>query len=185
MFICAIQIRIQPGPVRLAAFFLNFFCIQSSSAKLVSKMGRNEFSQAIHHNSSGGGPKHRRGVWTWIGISALILIPTLVIIGEVMIHHAGPILKSRVTETLSTRFDSRVELDTLDVSVLRGLEVSGDHLRIYPPDSVVAAGANQPLIALEHFSFHSGLIGLFFKPMHVREVKVTGLHIKIPPREMR
>lgn len=88
-------------------------------------------------------------------------------------------------ETLSTRFDSRVELDTLNVSVLRGLEVSGDGLRIYPPNSVVAAGAKQPLIAIEHFSFHSGLIGLFVKPTHVRTAQVTGLQINIPPREMR
>src|SRR5205823_9937366 len=105
--------------------------------------------------------------------------------GEVVIHNAGPILKGRVIETLSTRFNSRVELDGLNVSVLRGLEVSGDRLRIYPPEDVVAAGVKQPLIALEHFSFHSGLVGLFFKPMHVDAVRVTGLQINIPPREMR
>jgi hypothetical protein len=109
----------------------------------------------------------------------------LVVVGGVMIHYAGPILKGRVAETLSTRFDSRVELDTLNVSVLQGLEVSGDRLRIYPPDSVVAAGAKQPLIALKHFSFHSGLIGLFLKPTRVGTVRVTGLEINIPPREMR
>jgi hypothetical protein len=108
-----------------------------------------------------------------------------VIIAEVVIHHAGPILKGRVEETLSTRFHSRVELDELNVSVVRGLEVSGDRLRIYPPEPVMAAGATKPLIAVDHFSFHSGLIGLFFKPMHVRAVKVTGLQINIPPREMR
>ena len=81
--------------------------------------------------------------------------------------------------------NGRVELDSLNVSVLRGLEVSGDRLRIYPPDAVVAAGASQPLIALDHFSFHSGLIGLFVEPTHVRMVQVNGLQINIPPREMR
>ena len=97
-----------------------------------------------------------------------MIVGALAIIGEVMLHRAGPILKGRVTETLSTRFNSRVELDTLNVSGLRGLEVSGDHLRIYPPDNVVAAGARQLLIALEHFSFHSGVLGLFIKPMQCR-----------------
>jgi hypothetical protein len=109
----------------------------------------------------------------------------LVVIAELMIHRAGPILKRRVTETLSSRFNGRVELDSLNVSVLRGLEVSGDRLRIYPPDIVVAAGAAQPLIALEHFSFHSGLMGLFVEPMHVGVVQATGLQINIAPREMR
>jgi hypothetical protein len=109
----------------------------------------------------------------------------LVVVGGVTIHYAGPILKGRVTETLSARFDSHVELDILNVSVLRGLEVSGDGLRIYPPDTVVAAGAKQPLIAIKHFSFHTPLMGLFLKPTRVGAVGVTGLEINIPPREMR
>jgi hypothetical protein len=121
----------------------------------------------------------------WVGISLFAAAVALVIIGGVMIHYAGPILKGRVTETLSTRFKSHVELDTLNVSVLRGLEVSGDGLRIYPPKKVVAAGAKQPLIAVKHFSFHSALIGLFLKPTRVGVVRVTGLEINIPPREMR
>ena len=129
--------------------------------------------------------KSRRRVWKWVFISLAIAAATLVIVAEVMIHRAGPILKGRIKETLSTRFESRVELDTLDVSVVRGLEVSGDRLAIYPPDSVVAAGAKEPLIAVNHFSFHSGLLGLFFKPMHVSKVQVNGLEIDIPPREMR
>ncbi len=123
-------------------------------------------------------------MWAWIGISSVIAAVVLVIIGEVVIHHAGPILKGRVIETLSTRFNSRVELEDLNVSVLNGIEVSGDRLRIFPPDDIVAAGVTQPLMAVEHFSFHSGLLGLFFKPMHVDAVRVTGLEINIPPREM-
>jgi hypothetical protein len=133
---------------------------------------------------SEGTSKHRRPAWFWIGIISLILLLALVS-GEVVIHRAGPILKGRIQETLSTRFNSRVELESLNVSLLRGIQVSGDRLRIYPPDSVVAAGATQPLIAVGQFAFHSGLIGLFVKPMHVNKVHVTGLQINIPPKEMR
>lgn len=133
----------------------------------------------------GYGKKKRRGLWGWIAISALLAIIVLAVIGQIMIHRAGPILKGRVIETLSTRFQSRVEMDNFQVSLLRGLEVSGDGLRIYAPDEVVAAGATQPVIALKHFTFHSGLAGLFIKPMHVGTVHVTGLQVRIPPKEMR
>ncbi len=109
----------------------------------------------------------------------------IAVIGQIVLSRAGPILKGRIIETLSTRFNSRVELDTLNASLLRGIEVSGDRLRIYPPADVVAAGATLPLIAVEHFSFHSGVMGLFVKPMHVGSVEVSGLQIHIPPREMR
>ena len=109
----------------------------------------------------------------------------LVIIAEIVLRHAGPILKGRVIETLSTRFDSKVELDTLDVSLLHGLQVTGGGLRIYPPDDVIAAGATQPLIAVQHFDFRAGVMGLFIKPMHVSSVHVSGLDIHIPPKEYR
>ncbi|MCU1249814.1 MAG: hypothetical protein JWQ49_2843 [Edaphobacter sp.] len=115
----------------------------------------------------------------------LIAVVVLGVIGEVMVRRARPILKGRVIETLSTRFNSRVELDGFDVSLVKGLEVSGSGLRIFPEDEVVAAGATEPLIALGRFSFHANLAGLFVKPMHVGTVHVTGTAIHIPAREMR
>jgi hypothetical protein len=131
------------------------------------------------------GVSKRRRAWTWIVASLLIAVVVLGVIGEVMVRRAGPILKGRVIETLSTRFNSRVELDGFSVSLVKGFEVSGDGLRIFPQDEVVAAGATEPLIALGSFSFHANLAGLFVKPMHVGTVHVTGMSIHIPPREMR
>ncbi len=121
----------------------------------------------------------------WIALFVLVAIAVIAIVGEVVIGRAGPILKGRIEETLQTRFHSRVELGSVQVSVLRGLEVSGTGLRIFPPDSVVAAGAKDPLIDIAQFSFHAGIVGLFIKPMQVGRVYVSGLKISIPPREMR
>jgi hypothetical protein len=129
--------------------------------------------------------KRKRRVWKWIGIGTAIAVVALVVAGEIVIHNAGGILKGRITETLSARFHSRVEMGDLDVSVLRGLEVSGDSLRIYPTKEVMAAGVTEPLIAIRHFSFHSGILGLFFKPMRVGTVAVEGLRIDVPPRSKR
>jgi hypothetical protein len=131
------------------------------------------------------GISKRRRVWTWIVASLLIAVVVLGVVGEVMVHRAAPILKGRVIETLSTRFNSRVELDEFNVSLVKGLEVSGNGLRIFPQDEVVAAGATEPLISLGHFSFHADWTGLFAKPMHVGTVHVKGMAIHIPPREMR
>src|SRR5689334_5496968 len=116
--------------------------------------------------------RQRKRFWKWVGISVLIAIAGLFIIGEIVIRNAGPLLKGRVEETLSTRFNSRVELDSLNERMLRGLEISGSGLKIYPPASVVAAGDEPPLIAIKDFSFRAGLIGLFIKPTHVRLVNV-------------
>lgn len=129
-------------------------------------------------------PRHSR-FWPRLGLTLLIVLGILVVIAEVVLHKAEPILKGRVIETLSARFNSKVELDNLDVSLVRGLEVSGDGLRIYSTPDVVAAGATAPLIAIRHFYFHTGLLGLFIKPMHIAAVHVSGLDINIPPRNER
>jgi hypothetical protein len=118
----------------------------------------------------------------WIALAAVVV---LLVVGEVVLKKAEPILKGRVIETLSTRFNSHVELDDLQVSLVKGLAVSGKGLRIFAPDDVVAAGAKAPLIAVQEFDFHAGLIGLFLKPTHVRSVHVQGLAINIPPKSMR
>ncbi len=129
--------------------------------------------------------KRKRGVWGWVAVSLLVALIVLAVIGEVVVHRAAPILKGRVIETLSARFNSRVELDGFDVSVVKGLEVSGSGLRIFPEDEVVAAGAKKPLINLRRFSFHADWKGLFVNPMHVGTVHVTGMEIQVPPKEMR
>ncbi len=124
-------------------------------------------------------------MWAWIGFVALLCVIGLLVAGEVMVRRANPILKGRVIETLSTRFKARVELDGLDVSLMKGLEVTGTGLRIYPPDDAYTADATAPLISLGRFQFHAGLRDLFVKPMHVDVVHVSELSIHIPPKETR
>ena len=127
--------------------------------------------------------KHK--AWRWVIWIGLIAVLVLLVVGEVMLKRAEPILKGRVIETLSARFNSRVELDDLQVSLIKGLAVSGKGLRIYPPDDVVAAGAKDPLFSVRQFEFHAGLMRFFLKPTHVRTVHVQGLEINIPPKSMR
>lgn len=129
--------------------------------------------------------RKKRGVWGWIAVSLLLAVIVIAAAMELMLHRADPILRGRVIETLSTRFQSRVELSGFHVSILKGLEVSGDGLRIYPPDELIAAGASHPLIELGHFAFHANVSGLFRTPMHVGTVHVRQMTISVPPRELR
>jgi len=143
--------------------------------------GKDDFG--MHSNRTSAVPRKR--VWWWIGAGLLVCLLTLLVVGEVMVRRAGPILRGRVVETLQTRFHSRVELDYFDVSLLHGFAVTGSGLRIYSQDDVVTAGANDPLITVGQFEFHTPLRSLFVKPMHVGTVRVAGMTIRIPPRQER
>lgn len=131
------------------------------------------------------GAKRKRSAWRWIAALVAVFLVAILVAGEFTIKRASPILKSRILETLQARFNSRVELDALDVSLVQGLAVTGKGLRIYAPDDVVAAGATSPLVAMDNFRFHAPLRALWERPMHVGTVYVGGLQIHIPPSEVR
>ena len=96
-------------------------------------------------------------------------------------NRAEPVLRSRVIDTLSTRFDSRVSLGSFHVSVVRGFVAEGTDLRLYPKRFLT----DQPLIAIAKFSFHVSWASVLRTPMHVGLVQVEGLAINIPPKDER
>ena len=118
----------------------------------------------------------------WIVSVLGCLIVVALIGGGILLHHAAPILKAKVVETLSSRFDSRVQLDKFQVSLIDGLRVSGSGLRIFPHHLAI----NGPLIAVKSFSFRVlGWRQFFSTILVVHHVQVSGLSIHIPPKGQR
>ena len=110
-------------------------------------------------------PHRTRNRWL-IGLAAVVgvLLVALAITAEYVARHVGPILRSSVVATLSARFHSPVQLDSLDVSVAKGLEVQGRGLRIFylagptQPDLQQKQGmAAPPMLSVNSFSFRTSL----------------------------
>ena len=125
----------------------------------------------------------RHAPWKWIGIVALVLLVGAGVTGRLVIARAQPILRTRVIETLSNRFNSKVELANLNVSVVNGIEVSGNGLKIFgTTDPNPYEPGIQALIGVQEFRFQTSLLSLFRSPMHVETVYVKGLELNIPPK---
>jgi hypothetical protein len=121
-------------------------------------------------------------------ILAIVLLAVLafVIFLSILAHHARPLLRARVIETLSTRFHGRVDLADLDVSVYQGLMVSGKGLMIYgQTDPNIHLEGVQPLIGVDEFGFRVGVMSLLRSPMHVGTIYIKGLQLNIPPKQER
>jgi hypothetical protein len=125
------------------------------------------------------GQNHR--VWFWLVGSLLGIALLAVATFEILLHRAEPILRARVLSSLSTRFHSRVELGAFDVSLLRGFEVSGEDLAIYPYN----IASTTPTISVRHFAFRTGYASLIHSPLHIGHVEVEGLRIHLPPKNQR
>jgi hypothetical protein len=130
-------------------------------------------------------PRKLRKFWRWVIPAVLIGLLAPVVIVQIAIARAGPILKGRVIETLRARFGSDVQLDTLAVSVLHGVNVTGGGLRIFPAQEVMATGYRTPVITIGEFEFHATLSGLIFRPTRVGTVHVRQLSIHMPPSSLR
>jgi len=129
----------------------------------------------------------RRRLWTVLAFVLLGLGVTFFLTAQILLHRATPILRSRVINTLATRFDSRVELPELDISVWHGLEVTGKGLKLYPRALMTANDPDhdQPIFAVGQFSFHTEWWNLLRSPMHISEVSLSDLTIYRPNREQR
>ena len=126
--------------------------------------------------------KSRLGrVLVGVALVLLLIFAAVFTVIAVYFHRAEPILRARVVETLSTRFDSRVGLATFDVTVFHGFEVSGGGLKLYPKH----LDMQQPLFSVDKFSFRTGWRDLFRTPMHIGQVQISGLGINLPPKEQR
>jgi hypothetical protein len=117
----------------------------------------------------------------WIAIVFLILGVAGFIAVEVALHRAEPILRARVIETLSSRFDSHVELNHFHVYLLNGFQVSGSGLQIFPNQLQM----DKPLFAVDEFSFRTTWHDLLHDPMFVNKINLKSLQINMPPKDER
>jgi hypothetical protein len=123
--------------------------------------------------------------WWIVAVLGLFLAVAVVCV-RVVITRAEPILRTRVIETLSARFKSRVELAELHVWVADGVHVDGKGLKIFgATDPNAWEDGVQPLLEIGEFRFQTALRSLFREPMHVDIIYVNGLIVNIPPKNDR
>jgi hypothetical protein len=132
---------------------------------------------------------HMRNLW-WKILGGIVLVGILVIAiaAEYILKHAEPILRASVIDTLSARFHSPVELDHLDISLVRGIEVRGSGLRILylagptqPGLAQATGGKPVPMLSANQFTFRVSLHDLRKMNTRVARVTVQGLELHIPP----
>jgi hypothetical protein len=91
-----------------------------------------------------------------------------------------PRIKRRLLDALGERFDSRVDVQVLTVSLLPRPRISGQGLVLRHGD----APDLPPLVSIAAFSGEAGLAGLLWNPLTISAVTLEGLEINVPPGGM-
>ena len=92
-------------------------------------------------------------------------------------------LRALVVATLEDRLDSRVELQAFSVDLFPAVTVRGSGLTIRL--RTVTDPAIPPLIAIESFTVHCGLLDLLRRPRRFKHVTLEKLVVNIPPGGLR
>ncbi|MGH9615590.1 MAG: hypothetical protein ACRD28_02530 [Acidobacteriaceae bacterium] len=127
------------------------------------------------------GTRRRRKIILVILSCVGIALVAFLVAADYAARHAEPILRARVVQALSTRFDSQVKLGKFHISFGRGFGVEGDDLTLRSN----LDPSLPPQIQIDRFAFHAGLLDLFRSPMRVGVVRIHGLVLRIPPKGQR
>jgi hypothetical protein len=125
-------------------------------------------------------------VWTAVGIVVLAIAGVFGV--EWGMRQIQPMLRRKVVETLSARFNSPVELDRLSLSMSKGVMVTGGGLRILylaGPTKPDARPNAPPMLTVDSFEFGTGWRELLRPTTRVVSVKVRGLQVNVPPKGER
>ncbi len=102
--------------------------------------------------------------------------------------HADEMIRARVIASLSARFHSPVELDSVHLDTSSGVKVTGNGLRILylaGPTRPDANPAAPPMLSIDSFEFQTNFKELFQPTTRIMTVFVRGMQLNIPPHRPR
>lgn len=127
----------------------------------------------------------RRWLWWLTGVAVVLLCAFLIAVNYIA-RNTEPVLRRKIIESMSRRFNAPVELDKIEISTLKGLQVSGEGLRVgYTAGDPGGLGNPSQMINIQHFEFRTSLRSLLHKSATVGIVYVKGMELHIPPSEDR
>jgi hypothetical protein len=112
-----------------------------------------------------------------IAILAVIMIGLLV--GYLSLRALEPRLRVEIIRAIEQKFDSKAELQNLEISLFPVVRLTGRNLTLW----YKGRKDIPPLIQLQEFTAHSQIRGLLKEPKQISFVNLKGLVIQIPPKE--
>jgi AsmA-like C-terminal region len=113
----------------------------------------------------------------WVAVAAVSALVVLTIVAAAG-SRTEP-LRKLVVATLEDRLDSSVELKAFSVDLFPAVTVRGSGLTLRL--RTVADPAVPPLIQIDSFTVHCGIIDLLRRPRRFKHVTLEGLVVNIPP----
>jgi hypothetical protein len=113
--------------------------------------------------------------------AALAVVATLAVIVGIFLYRFQPIVLSFVRSALQERYNSQVELGDLRVSLFPTVRATGKDLVLH----FQGHRDLPPLVRVKQFTIDAGVRGFFQTPKRITRVRLEGLEIHVPPKDVR
>jgi len=120
--------------------------------------------------------RHKHHIPRWLRILGFCIFG-LILVGIVVLATHWPFSRDAMTKAL-------------EQATGRPVEIGAFHPSYFPPGCMAENirvhrahdGSEPPLIEIEKLLVQGSLTGMFFSPTHLSQVKVVGMHFRIPPK---
>ncbi len=137
----------------------------------------------------------KRRVWIWVGVITAAVLVALVVAGIVLSRRFQPYIQAQTVAYLEERFDSKVQLERLTVSMPVGSPLRvllsggrGAKVRVEARNLAVRYRGRTdipPMLRIQILRFDVDLPTLWSPPAHVLDVRLDGLELTLPPKGER
>ena len=117
----------------------------------------------------------RRLRWLVAGISAALLIAIAI---PYLVNRVTGALEHKASEALRNHFGSNLDYKSLKVSLWPQAGIVGEQITLRRPDE----GELPPFLHMDRFTADANLFDLIRSTPHIRQVRVMGLQLHIPPK---
>ena len=124
------------------------------------------------------------GAWhrplRWCAAGLLVLLSVLLIAGTILARHLPSLVRAKLLHTFQDRFHSPVDLDALQVHYNGQIQVDGRGLRVQSVLAGVAGDPQQPMLQVQEFHFHLGVLAALSRAPRIHHVRIRGLQLNLP-----
>jgi hypothetical protein len=128
-------------------------------------------------------PRRWRPLLLWALVALLVLLLVATLAALLIARHVQPMVRSRLLQVFHERFHSPVSIDDLQVHYNGAIQVDGLGLRVQTVLNGVPGDPAVPMLRVQEFHFHLGLLAALSQSPRIHHVRIRGVQLDLPSVE--
>lgn len=117
-------------------------------------------------------------LWKWLKITGVVILGFIIAL-SIILARLSPLSQHWVVKSLQDHYHSKVTLKSFHVTLFPRIAATGGGLVLADP----SRPGGPPLASLQRFTMETGWLDLLRHPSRVKNIRLYGLTLNVPPRK--